>query len=82
VALLQGAGANGVGVLRSGPDKRLPGFAKVYPFAHVVPVGPIRAVVLWKNPDANIPGCHADDEGENDRSFITSGTKPDRLTRH
>ena len=31
-----------------------------------------------KNPDANIPGRYANDEGENDRSLITSDTKPDR----
>ena len=27
---------------------------------------------------ANIPGRYANDEGENDRSLITSDTKPDR----
>jgi len=35
-------------------------------------------LVLRQNPDADLPGCHADDEGENDRSLITSDTKPDR----
>ena len=31
--------------------------------------------MLRQNPDADLPGCHADDEGENDRSLITSDTK-------
>jgi hypothetical protein len=31
--------------------------------------------VLRQNPDADLPGCYADDEGENDRSLITSDTK-------
>ena len=35
--------------------------------------------MLRQNPDADLPGCHADDEGENDRSLITSDTK---TTRH
>jgi hypothetical protein len=37
--------------------------------------------VLRQNPDADLPGCYADDEGENDRRLITSDTKPDRSTR-
>ena len=32
-------------------------------------------LVLWQNPDADLRGCHADDEGENDRRLITSDTK-------
>ena len=31
--------------------------------------------MLRQSPDADLPGCHADDEGENDRSLITSDTK-------
>jgi hypothetical protein len=30
---------------------------------------------LGKNPDADLPGCDANSEGENDRSLITSNTK-------
>jgi hypothetical protein len=40
---------------------------------------PSGTLVLRQNPDADLPGCHADDEGENDRSLITSDTK---TTRH
>ena len=36
--------------------------------------GPIRDAGR-KNPDADLPGCDADDEGENDRSLTTSDTK-------
>ena len=50
-----------------------------------IALGPINSVdLVWidltdrQNPDADLPGCHADDEGENDRSLITSDTKPDR----
>ena len=32
-------------------------------------------LVLRQNPDADLPGCHANGEGENDRSLITSDTK-------
>jgi hypothetical protein len=31
--------------------------------------------VLRQNPDADLPGYHADGEGENDRSLIISDTK-------
>jgi Integrase core domain len=34
-------------------------------------------LVLRQNPDADLPGCYPDDEGENDRRLITSDTKPD-----
>ena len=34
-----------------------------------------RTLVLRQNADANLPGCNADDEGENDRSLTTSDTK-------
>jgi hypothetical protein len=37
--------------------------------------GPIRDAGASAKPDADLPGCHADDEGENDRSLITSDTK-------
>jgi hypothetical protein len=33
------------------------------------------SLVLRENPDADLPGCNADDKGENDRSLITSDTK-------
>jgi hypothetical protein len=37
-------------------------------------------LVLRQNPDADVLGCDANDEGENDRSLTTSDTKPDRST--
>jgi hypothetical protein len=36
--------------------------------------------VLRQDPDADLPGCNADDEGENDRSLTASDIKPDRST--
>src|SRR5215472_405858 len=39
-------------------------------------------LVFRENPDADVPGCNADDEGENDRGLTTTDTKPDRSTRH
>jgi hypothetical protein len=36
-------------------------------------------LVLRQNPDANLPGCNVDDEGENDRRLTP---KPDRSIRH
>jgi len=41
-----------------------------------------RPLVLRQNADADIPGCNANDEGEDDRSLTVSDTKPDRLARH
>ena len=38
--------------------------------------GPPEGVALGKTPDADLPGCHADDEGENDRSLIRTPTGP------
>jgi hypothetical protein len=32
-------------------------------------------LVLWKDPDADLPGCNADGKGENGRSLIASDTK-------
>jgi hypothetical protein len=43
--------------------------------------GPIRDAAARQNPDADLPGCYADDEGENDRSLIKSDTKPDPLNQ-
>jgi hypothetical protein len=31
--------------------------------------------VLRQNPDADLPGCIADDEGENDRGLTATDTK-------
>ena len=31
-----------------------------------------RTLVLWENPDADLPRCNADCKGENDRGLITS----------
>jgi hypothetical protein len=39
-------------------------------------------LVLWQNPDADLPGCNADDEGEDDRCLTWRTAKPDRSTRH
>jgi WD40 repeat protein len=36
--------------------------------------------VLWQDANAGLPGCNADDEGENDRSLTASDIKPDRST--
>jgi hypothetical protein len=33
-----------------------------------------QALVFRQNPDADLPGCNADDEGENDRG-LTADTK-------
>ena len=44
--------------------------------------GPSGTLVLRQNPDADLPGRYPDDEGENDRSLITSDAKPDRSNRH
>ena len=38
--------------------------------------------MLRENPDADVPGCNADGEGENDRGLTATDTKPDRSTRH
>ena len=38
--------------------------------------GPIRDAGASAKPRANLPGCYPDDEGENDRSPITSNTNP------
>jgi hypothetical protein len=32
-------------------------------------------LVLRKNPDADLPGCNANDEGENDRGLTATDTK-------
>src|SRR5262245_32227337 len=32
-------------------------------------------LVLRENPDADVPGCNADDEGENDRGLTATDTK-------
>jgi hypothetical protein len=32
-------------------------------------------LVLRQNPDADLPGCNADDEGENDRGLTATDTK-------
>ena len=37
--------------------------------------------MLRQNPDADLPGCYADDEGENDRRLITSGHQTGPLNR-
>jgi hypothetical protein len=39
-------------------------------------------LVLRQNPDADLPGCNADDEEENDRGLTERMPKPDRSTRH
>ncbi len=38
--------------------------------------------MLRQNTDADLPGCNANNKGENDRSLILSDIKPDRSTRH
>ena len=36
---------------------------------------PSDSLVLWQNPNANLPGRYAYRKGENDRSLITSDNK-------
>jgi hypothetical protein len=38
-------------------------------------------LVLRENPDADVPGCNADDEGENDRGLTTTDTKTRSLNQ-
>jgi FixJ family two-component response regulator len=38
--------------------------------------------VLRQNADTDVPGCNADDQGEDDRSLTHRTPKPDRSTRH
>jgi hypothetical protein len=38
-------------------------------------------VVLRENPDADVPGCNADDEGENDRGLAATDTKTRSLNQ-
>jgi hypothetical protein len=44
--------------------------------------GPISDAGASANPDAHLPGCFPDGEGENDRRLVTSDAKPDPSTRH
>jgi hypothetical protein len=38
-------------------------------------------LVLRQNPDADLPGCNADDEGENDRGLTATDTKTRSLNQ-
>jgi hypothetical protein len=38
-------------------------------------------LVLRQNPDADLPGCNANDEGENDRGLTAADTKTRSLNQ-
>jgi hypothetical protein len=44
--------------------------------AHAPADDPPRIGVDHEDPDADVPGCNANDEGEDDRSLITSDRNP------